>query len=58
MQYFDDLQFKFELCKEIQKKDENAWNIVKLVKKPKIEHQTLIIVPLTHKKLNPKIKKN
>jgi hypothetical protein len=31
MHYFNDLQFKFELCKEI-KKDKNAWNIVNLLK--------------------------
>jgi hypothetical protein len=38
MHCFDDLQFKFELCREIQKKDENTWNIVNIYQKiPKME---------------------
>jgi hypothetical protein len=55
MHYLEDLQFKFEICKEIQKKDENKWNIVKNYEKnTKNGNQALTNVPLAKKKAQPK----
>jgi hypothetical protein len=59
MHCFEDLQFKFEICREIQNKDENTWNKEKIYEKDtKNGNQTLTNVPLAKKKAQPKNKKN
>jgi hypothetical protein len=58
MHYFDDLQFKFELCREIQKRRKYMEYSKNLSKKiTKFGNQALTNVPLAKKKLNPKINK-
>jgi hypothetical protein len=60
MHCFDDLQFKFELCREIQKKRRKYMKYSKnLSKNTKIGNQSLANVPLAKKKTQPKnLKKN
>jgi hypothetical protein len=57
MHCFEDLLFKFEICREI-KKDENTWNIEKIYENTKNGNQTLTNVPLAMKKSQPKNQKN
>jgi hypothetical protein len=58
MHCFEDLQFKFEICREIQNKDENTWNIENNYEKnTKNGNQTLTNVPLAMKKAQPKNQK-
>jgi hypothetical protein len=55
MHCFDDLQFKFELCREIQKKRRKYMKYSKnLSKNTKIGNQSLANVPLAKKKTQPK----
>jgi hypothetical protein len=58
MHCFEDLQFKFEICREIKKRRKYIKYSKNLLKNTKNRNQAVPNVPLAKKKLNSKTKKN